>query len=139
MRELEAIGDAGSISRGREILSGGAETFSEPPAGLAEDLDGALESDFAGLEIENNLGGGPLEDDLDLTADFAAGGLAAPSDDEDLVIAAEANAMSTKLDLARAYMDMGDEDGARQILEEVVADGSEEQKAEAGALLERIG
>jgi pilus assembly protein FimV len=47
--------------------------------------------------------------------------------------------MSTKLDLARAYMDMGDEDGARQILEEVVADGSDEQKAEASNLLERIG
>ena len=139
LRELEAIGDAGSVSRGREILSGSAETFSEPPADLAEDLDGALESDFAGLEIESNLGDDSLEDDLDLTADFAAGDLATPSDDEDLVIAAEANAMSTKLDLARAYMDMGDEDGARQILEEVVADGSEEQKAEAGALLERIG
>ena len=30
-------------------------------------------------------------------------------------------------------------DGARQILDEVIAEGSEEQKAEAGALLERIG
>jgi pilus assembly protein FimV len=36
-------------------------------------------------------------------------------------------------------MDMGDDSGARQILEEVVAEGSEEQQAEAGALLERIG
>jgi pilus assembly protein FimV len=34
---------------------------------------------------------------------------------------------------------MGDEDGARQILEEVIAEGGDELKAEAGALLERIG
>jgi pilus assembly protein FimV len=55
------------------------------------------------------------------------------------VIATEANGMSTKLDLARAYLDMGDEEGARQILEEVLIEGSEEQKTEASVLLERIG
>ena len=63
----------------------------------------------------------------------------AQSDDEDLVIAAESNGLSTKLDLARAYLDMGDEDGARQILEEVIAEGGDDIKAEASALLERIG
>jgi pilus assembly protein FimV len=34
---------------------------------------------------------------------------------------------------------MGDEDGARQILEEVAAEGSDELQAEARALLDRIG
>ncbi len=60
-------------------------------------------------------------------------------EDEELVIAADSNGLSTKLDLARAYLDMGDDDGARQILDEVVAEGSEELKAEARALLDRIG
>ena len=139
LRELEALGDAGSVARAQDLLGGG-DSFSEPPAGLAEEVDSTLESDFAGLEIEDNLDqGDSLEDDLDLSADFGEEGLAEASEDEDLVIAAEANGMSTKLDLARAYMDMGDEDGARQILEEVIAEGSEENKAEAGALLERIG
>ena len=50
----------------------------------------------------------------------------------------EEDASSTKLDLARAYLDMGDEDGARQILDEVAAEGNEEIKAEARALLDRI-
>jgi pilus assembly protein FimV len=36
-------------------------------------------------------------------------------------------------------MDMGDEDGARQILEEVAADGDAEQQQEARTLLERLG
>ena len=139
LRELETLGDAGSVASAKELLSGG-DAFSEPPAGLAEEIDSALESDFAGLEIEDNLAGDEgLEDDLDLSADFADDSLADANEDEDLVIAAEANGMSTKLDLARAYMDMGDEEGARQILDEVMAEGSEEQKAEAGALLERIG
>ena len=139
LRELEALGDAGSVARAQDLLGGG-DSFSEPPAGLAEEVDSTLESDFAGLEIEDNLDqGDSLEDDLDLSADFGEESLPEASEDEDLVIAAEANGMSTKLDLARAYMDMGDEDGARQILEEVIAEGSEENKAEAGALLERIG
>ena len=41
--------------------------------------------------------------------------------------------------LARAYLDMGDDDGARQILDEVVAEGGTDLKAEAKALLDRIG
>jgi pilus assembly protein FimV len=46
--------------------------------------------------------------------------------------------VGTKLDLARAYMDMGDPDGARSILEEVLAEGSANQKQEAQRLLESI-
>jgi len=42
---------------------------------------------------------------------------------------------STKLDLARAYIDMGDVDGAKDILEEVAKEGSEEQQTEANDLL----
>ncbi len=53
----------------------------------------------------------------------------------------EAETMSevgTKLDLARAYVDMGDPDGARSILEEVLEEGNEQQKAEAQALLDSL-
>ena len=45
---------------------------------------------------------------------------------------------ATKLDLARAYIEMGDSDGARDILEEVSIEGSEEQKAEAQALIKNL-
>ncbi len=53
----------------------------------------------------------------------------------------EAETMSevgTKLDLARAYVDMGDPDGARSILEEVLEEGNEQQKAEAQTLLDSL-
>lgn len=45
---------------------------------------------------------------------------------------------STKLDLARAYIDMGDVDGAKDILEEVCKEGNPEQQAEATDLLKSI-
>ena len=46
--------------------------------------------------------------------------------------------VGTKLDLARAYMDMGDPDGARNILEEVLTEGSAAQKQEAQRLIESL-
>jgi pilus assembly protein FimV len=46
--------------------------------------------------------------------------------------------VGTKLDLARAYMDMGDPEGARSILEEVVHEGSASQKQEAQRLIETL-
>jgi pilus assembly protein FimV len=46
--------------------------------------------------------------------------------------------VGTKLDLARAYMDMGDPEGARSILEEVLAEGSASQKSEARRLIDSL-
>jgi pilus assembly protein FimV len=46
--------------------------------------------------------------------------------------------VGTKLDLARAYMDMGDPEGARSILEEVLAEGSASQKTEARRLVDSL-
>ncbi|HLY52632.1 MAG TPA: FimV/HubP family polar landmark protein, partial [Steroidobacteraceae bacterium] len=46
--------------------------------------------------------------------------------------------VGTKLDLARAYMDMGDPDGARNILEEVLSEGSAAQRQEAQRLMESL-
>ena len=45
----------------------------------------------------------------------------------------------TKLDLARAYLEMGDAEGASEFLEEVLEEGNEEQKAAAKELMEKIG
>ena len=46
--------------------------------------------------------------------------------------------VGTKLDLARAYMDMGDPEGARNILEEVLQEGSQTQKQEAQRLIDSL-
>lgn len=48
------------------------------------------------------------------------------------------DAVGTKLDLARAYLDMGDPEGARSMLQEVMGEGSAAQRAEAQKLLAEI-
>jgi FimV-like protein len=67
------------------------------------------------------------------TQKLASGDLALP--DLEPVTMSE---VGTKLDLARAYMDMGDPEGARNILEEVLHEGSVAQKQEAKRLLESL-
>ncbi|MBL4761830.1 MAG: hypothetical protein COB23_07335 [Methylophaga sp.] len=47
----------------------------------------------------------------------------------------EIDEAETKLDLAAAYLDMGDPEGARNILEEVMTDANDEQKERAKSML----
>ena len=51
---------------------------------------------------------------------------------------AEEDEVQTKLDLAIAYVEMGDKEGARSILDEVCVEGSDAQKAKAEKLLADI-
>ena len=46
--------------------------------------------------------------------------------------------IATKLDLAKAYEEMGDKDGARELLGEVMKDGDSAQKGQAQQLLEKL-
>lgn len=46
--------------------------------------------------------------------------------------------VATKLELARAYEEMGDKDGARELVEEVLREGTGRQKDEAQAILARL-
>ena len=64
---------------------------------------------------------------------------AVEAEDADLAFLKGTDETETKLELARAYVDMGDLQGARDILEEVAEEGSGEQREQAAALLERIG
>ncbi|HSE11231.1 MAG TPA: FimV/HubP family polar landmark protein [Rudaea sp.] len=61
--------------------------------------------------------------------------MAAPPADE-LFIGEDA--IGTKLDLAKAYLDMGDPEGARSMLDEVLSEGNDSQKDEARKLLAEI-
>jgi len=46
--------------------------------------------------------------------------------------------VQTKFDLAKAYQEMGDREGAREILREVIAEGDNEQQAAAQRVLEAL-
>jgi pilus assembly protein FimV len=59
--------------------------------------------------------------------------------DDEFDFLADTDENATKLDLARAYIDMGDMEGARDILQEVLSEGNNTQKDEAKGLLAQVG
>jgi pilus assembly protein FimV len=58
--------------------------------------------------------------------------------DEDLDFLSGTDESETKLDLARAYIDMDDKDGAKEILQEVLEDGTDKQKEDASKLMDAM-
>ncbi len=58
--------------------------------------------------------------------------------DDDFDFLSGTDETATKLDLARAYIDMGDTEGARDILDEVIAEGSEAQQQEAREMIAKL-
>ncbi|WP_212630347.1 FimV family protein [Pseudomonas sp. KB-10] len=67
--------------------------------------------------------------------DSLSGGL---DGDDDFDFLSGTDETATKLDLARAYIDMGDTEGARDILDEVVAEGNEAQQQEAREMISKL-
>ena len=70
------------------------------------------------------------------TAEDAA--LAMDNDEPEFDFLSGTDEVATKLDLAQAYIDMGDKDGARDILGEVLSEGNDGQKGEAKEMLARL-
>ena len=101
---------------------------------LGIDFDPERDRDDNGGAVTEDLDAGNLgdADDIELDLDDEALG------DDAFDFADEGDTASTKLDLARAYIDMGDQDGARDILNEVVAEGNAEQQQRAQAMLEEL-
>ena len=116
-----------------ESDAGGLELTSD-----AIELDDSENLDNMDLEsIEKELEG--LSDNLD---NDEAEPLELPDEEisEDISLDLDStDEVTTKLDLARAYIDMGDNEGAKSILEEVVNEGNDQQQEEAQELLNTIG
>ena len=119
------------------IIDFGGDDFEEP-TDIVESVDDIGADDF---EID--------DDSAELnTGTFAPGDFEEPTqavasiadvdDIDDLMLPDDVDEVSTKLDLARAFIDMGDTEGARGSLEEVMSEGNADQKAEAKALLDQI-
>jgi pilus assembly protein FimV len=69
---------------------------------------------------------------------FTAEDAAALDDEPEFDFLSGTDEAATKLDLARAYIEMGDNEGARDILDEVVSEGDDGQKSEAREMLGRL-
>lgn len=113
------------------------ESFSATPearAGGADETETIVpENDQATLAEEELID--PLADIADL-GEMDFGDLA--DEDNDDIFDSSDDMIGTKLDLAKAYIDMGDQDGARSILDEVVEEGDDDQRQEAEQLMQQI-
>ena len=131
--ELLDISDVGDIEVGTTNLD-------EALADLSGDLEGVMaDSQILDEPLD-------LEDERfsklegDLTPDSQISGLeddlnVSQAEEDDSIIGDE---VETKLELARAFMEIGDADGARGILQEVEEDGTPEQKETASELLSQL-
>lgn len=111
---------------------------------LADEMDAAAEpKDAFASELDDvNAELDRLAQSLDqaepATPSFTAEDAAAAPEEADFDFLAGSDEVATKLDLAQAYIDMGDNDGARDILGEVLSEGNEGQKSEAQEMLARL-
>ncbi|MGH8494155.1 MAG: FimV/HubP family polar landmark protein [Moraxellaceae bacterium] len=151
--ELKAIDPATSIADDDLSFSlDDLETASAPSADLDGDfsLDDGAASDLSfdeTLQADSGLNDAVADFDSTLRAQPAAAAVApatapAAADlgmDDEFDFLADTDENATKLDLARAYIDMGDMDGARDILQEVLTEGNGGQKDEAKGLLAQVG
>jgi len=153
--DLAATVVAGDDSYGSETQVEGVEAYSAPSGDVVDleassfdtnllDFDFELDAPPAGatgeppaldlsnidLELEAPQ---PEQSEAGEAPETAAD--AASSSVEDVAGAQE---IDTKLELARAYEEMGDKEGARELLEEVLREGNDSQQAAAREVLARL-
>lgn len=95
------------------------------------DLEGDLSADTED-DGELNLGDLSLDDGDDVSLDDMMSS-AFPEDETDSLLD-DSDDMTTKLDMACAYIEMGDNQGAIEMLDEVIQGGTAEQQSEAAEL-----
>ncbi len=107
-----------------------------------DDLTAALQVSEIGDTIEQPRDDATVEQPRptlpEETAEVPTMSLAPEDMSSDLHEARTMTEVGTKLDLARAYVDMGDPAGARSILEEVLDEGDDGQKQQAQKLLDSL-
>lgn len=116
---------------GTALLSALDEDLGEIDLELPDTLAGAGVDDTQRVDLDI---GTPADGDATATERISLSDLPQMSDLEPVTM----SEVGTKLDLARAYVDMGDPDGARSILQEVLQEGSSQQKQDAQRLLDSL-
>lgn len=138
----------------RDFLRGGQDDASGVDLKKTEFDNDLLDFDFS---LDEGAANKPLEKtpppldltgidlDLDLGLDGDAASSPSGSSEAGAVTAERTpnpeleQEIDTKLDLARAYEEMGDKEGARELIDEVMREGSSAQREAAARLLERLG
>lgn len=138
--ESEPVTEASDdLGLDEELDFDASELNLDDDSSAAEDEISLDMDDSGDLDLDVETADLDLDDSLDLSDDSDVAAVAAEGDEDFDIseLSEEIDEVATKLDLAKAYMDMGDSDGARSILEEVKAEGNEAQQQEAEALLQK--
>jgi len=139
--EPEPVKSSSGLDFDIDLNSFNAPAAAEPAA--VEPASGGLDFDMSGLSsdstgsTEPSMGTPSAAPEIDLSGISLDLGETAPKispsgkDDHWYDV-------QTKFDLAKAYQEMGDKDGAREILREVLQEGDAEQKSAAEAVLSSL-
>ena len=103
-----------------------------------ESLDFNFSDDDSGPDQDENLSEGSFDFNFDVDSpntELEGGSIQDGNQVSDLT---DIDEFETKIDLAKAYIDMGDEEAAKVIVEEVVEKGNDIQKREAQAVLDKL-
>lgn len=153
--DMAATVIAGADSYGSETQVEGMEAYSAPSGDVVDleassfdtnllDFDFELDAPPAGatgeppaLDLSN------IDLELEAPQPEQSGARVAPETAADAAVSsiddgAGGQEVDTKLELARAYEEMGDKEGARELLEEVLREGNDSQQAAARELLARL-
>jgi len=137
--DISSDDDASTLDFNLDSTEATEEMKPEGAGSMEFNLDSGPESEVMDLGFDETTGSS------NTTAEIDASGLDfdLPTDndislDDDLDISSGMDEVGTKLDLAKAYIDMGDSNGARSILDEVIDEGNDSQKQEAQELIHQI-
>jgi pilus assembly protein FimV len=129
--------DINDATTAEEVEIEEIEALSDSDAAVIDSLSLTSEQDDGSLEID---GLGDITD-----GELAAASLALSGEDTDenalefdLSDFDQVDEAETKLDLASAYIEMGDPNGAKTILEEIINEGNDEQRSRAKTLLDEL-
>jgi len=134
----ESVGDEADVDlAGLELDDELPKTPSDDE--VTEELTSNIEHDLD-AELDDELDALLNSTDNDIALEETSSAEEEPEEDpfDALGLLDGADEVETKLDLARAYIDMGDVEGAKDILDEITDEGSEAQVSEAKQLLEGL-
>jgi pilus assembly protein FimV len=131
---VDVVQQEGSLlERGEHVLGRcSVEPGAAAGAGALQTVEQPRSTSFS----HDVFGGGDTPLDLDIGNEGARGDEDPTGTEEVGLDPQTMTEVGTKLDLARAYIDMGDPEGARSILEEVLDEGDSNQRREAQGLID---
>ena len=117
-----------------------SETDAEDSAESDNPIDASIEDDFVDVETLMAESDATEEDEAEreLDLDVSLSEFSGVSDDDDVFDIDKDAGQNANLDLARVYIEMDDPEAAKELLEEVMDKGSDNQKAEAESLLKTL-